>query len=728
LSPLGARGYSVIPVPRAVELGPADFEITEAWGVEGHAGVAQEVTRELQERFGIRLNSSGAARVVLNVKPDSVTPGEALQRDRGEILRQCYRLELAPRRITITANAEPGLFYGAATLLQLVTLRRGRFWLPEGSITDWPDLGLRNIYWDDAHHLDRPETLRQAIRQAAYFKINGFTLKLEGHFQYSSAPAIVEPHALSPAEYRDLTAYAARYHVQLIPFLDAPAHIAFILKHPEYASLRAFPNSNYELCVVNPAAVKLMKAMFHELLDANPGVQYVYLSTDEPYYVGLADNPRCREKAAAEAKGSVGKLLASFVSEIADDLHARGRTVIFWGEFPLKVTDLSSLPRHIVNGEVNGPETDRAYRELGIRQMIYTSTQGEERLFPEYVALPRSRRLHARQGAERVRDGFRKIAGDTARTNSDLIGATVAGWGDSGLHAETFWLGYATIPSAAWNPNANTDELTASFYPLFYGPGVEGMSQVYQLLSYQAQAWWDLWEQTESTARKPIFGYSAGIYDPPKPARDQTLPLPPAPGADLTIRSTWLRDNAQRLDLADRAIEENDLLLGLLGGNLRRATANRYNVEVLLSIAGLTREGFVMLRDIARMLRVLERTRTSDDDDDDVLAAADQALNIAREIRDRRNRVYQQAVATWNRSQFPRVMEANGRRFRHDHDDVKDHLGDRTPDMSYLVLRELQLPFGEWVEQIRAARNSYAASHAKPLRQDKLDWRDLEGK
>ena len=55
---------------------------------------------------------------------------------------------------------------------------------------------------------------------------------------------------------------------------------------------------------------------------------------------------------------------------------------------------------------------------------------------------------------------------------------------------------------------------------------------------------------------------------------------------------------------------------------------------------------------------------------------------------------------------MPRVAEANGRRFLHELDDVKDHLPDRTVDMTYLVYRELLLPFGDWVEQVRAARQS----------------------
>jgi hexosaminidase len=58
-------------------------------------------------------------------------------------------------------------------------------------------------------------------------------------------------------------------------------------------------------------------------------------------------------------------------------------------------------------------------------------------------------------------------------------------------------------------------------------------------------------------------------------------------------------------------------------------------------------------------------------------------------------------------------------------DDVKDHLPDRTVDMTYLIHRELLLPFGEWVEQVRSVRNQYAKSHALPLRNERFDWKDL---
>ena len=534
---------------------------------------------------------------------------------------------------------------------------------------------------------------------------------------------------MTPAEYQELTDYGLRYHVQLIPYLDAPAHIAFILKHPEYAKYREYPHSNYEMCVVNPEAVKFISGMFQDLVDANRGGKFVYLSTDEAYYVGKAESPECNEKAAAQQKGTVGKLLAEFVRQVAAPLHEQGRTVIFWGEFPLVPSDIASLPPYLVNGEVYGPGFDPLYRKHGIRQMIYTSTQGETRLFPDYFPLANSRRLHpARSQGERIADGIRTISNNSARTNSDLIGAVVAGWADAGLHPEAFWLGYAAITAAAWHPGSpSVHESAATFYRLFYGDTAVNMDRVYQLMSQQAQFWTDSWETVRSDARKGIWGSSNRIYNPRRPARDQTLTLPEAPGADLRFDSHWTRENARRLQLASDFVSENDELLALLAENMRKVERNRYNLEVFTSVAELYRQNLSMLDDIGRMCAMLTNASKAagDSNPDEAIEAVDRALALAREIRQQRNAVLQNATATWYKSWFPRVAEANGRKFLHELDDVKDHVPDRTVDMRYLVYRELQLPFGKWVEAIRSARNAYAAAHQLPLDEKAFDWSDI---
>src|SRR5256712_8931388 len=405
VSSLYARGYTVLPAPQKVELGEHDFRFDHDWRLQLGPGVprndiaVESLNGELQSRHHLTLtrsegSSAPAGTLRLAVIPHSITIGNATDRDKSAISEQAYKITLARDAVSITANTLTGLFYGAQTFIQLLKPQTGSLWLPEGEIVDWPDLELRVIYWDDAHHLEHLDVLKGVLRQAAFFKINGFAIKLEGHFQYKSAAPIVEPYALTPAELQELTDEALRYHIQLIPYLDGPAHDAFILKHPEYAGLREFPESNYEFCATNPDTYKLLFGMYQDLLDANRGSKYFVLSTDEPYYAGLANNPQCDEATRARELGSVGKVLAEFVTKTANYLHDRGRTVIFWGEYPLVPEDIPSLPSHLVNGEVCGPKFDPVFRARGIRQMVYTSTEGSEKVFPNYYILPSARRLH----------------------------------------------------------------------------------------------------------------------------------------------------------------------------------------------------------------------------------------------------------------------------------------------------------------------------------------------
>jgi hypothetical protein len=118
------------------------------------------------------------------------------------------------------------------------------------------------------------------------------TRKLEGHFQYKGAKAIVEPYALNTSEYQELTDYANAHYIQLVPYLDAPGHVSFVLKHPEYAALRAYPNVNYEFSITYPGTYSLLTEMFGDLMDANQGGKYILFSTDEAYYAGKSDNEK----------------------------------------------------------------------------------------------------------------------------------------------------------------------------------------------------------------------------------------------------------------------------------------------------------------------------------------------------------------------------------------------------------------------------------------------------
>lgn len=736
VSPLFARGYTVLPEPQEVSLGTADASFDGSWRIVADSGVTaddpavESLRDELMSRYHLKLTgAAGSSTLSLSIKPGSVAVGKAIDQDKSSLAEQAYRITMRAASIQIEANAETGLFYGVETLIQILRPDNGTLLYPEGSIHDWPDLEARHIFWDDNHHLEKTEELKRILRQAAFYKINGVVIKLNGHFAYASAPAVVDPYALSPAELQEITDYGLRYHVQLIPYLDAPAHLAFVLKHPEYAKLREFPDSNYEICATNPDSFKLLESMYKDLLDANKGVDTFYLSTDEPYYLGLAKNAQCNEKDEAAKLGSPGQLFAQFVKETGGYLHDHGRKVVFWGEYPMKPADISAFPSYLINGEVYGTDFDRGFREHGIHQMIYTSTEGEEKLFPLYDILPPSQRLHPDYSSiPRVEDLYNKISYDASRQNASLIGSVDAGWADEGVHPETFWLGYIASGAVAWRPaSPGTEELASSFYALFYGSHVADMQRVYGLMSHQAQTWTDTWDTVKSTARKPIWGSSYAIYNPRRPADDQSLPLPPAPAADLTYQSSWSARNAKRIDLAARAVPDNRELDGLLHQDILKATDNRYNLEVFLTIDELCRQNLAMIEGIHQMdagLASASGLRTAKPRA--ALARVDQALDLATSIWQQRNRAYHNLQTVWEERWLPRVEKANGRTFLHELDDVKDHLPDRTSDLTYVTYRENILPFGEWVDKILKARNSFAQAHHLPLRKSVVNWSSFE--
>jgi hypothetical protein len=719
----------LLPVPQQVSLRATTFLLDNSWSLapQNNKAFTPAITslkEGLQERkILLRNNNTPASHVIkLVVKDGAVQVGNTTDTNHAALEKQAYHLTLTPTTITITANDPQGLYYGVQTFLQLIKSQAGKVWLPEGEIIDWPDLDVRMIYWDDAHHLEKMDALKRIIRQCAYYKINAFSIKLEGHFQFKSAPAIVEPYALSPGEYQQLTDYAKEHYVELVPYLDAPAHVSFILKHPEYANLRLFPNNNYEFSVTNPGTEKLLKGMFADLLNANKGAHYVLLSTDEAYYTGKGGD----EIEAAKAWGGNGQLLAQFIKRIADELHKQGRRVLFWGEYPLTANDIDSLPSYLVNGEYSN-EVAARFKRHGIRQFIYTATQGEEPVFPNYYT-SRTKSTVMEDGErspDRVPAMLKEITSAVNEKLSDFMGVIIAGWSDAGLHPETFWLGYAIGASAGWNRQQVTaDELTSHFYKSFYGPQAYEMDSIYRLLSSQAEFFDKSWDWIDSKWRKPILGNSYGIFDTPRAAKDQTLLLLPVPNEnDLSLKYDWDTANNQRITMAEQFLKENNVLQRLLTINSKRIKYQHYNLEVVKSKADLCRQNLEMLlalKDINDYLKAAATYASSDAAK--AVNNLDSALSVAADVKKQRDAMFASVEKVWFKDWQPLVPVANDRRFLHELDDIKDHEPGRTIDLSYLIYRQIHYPLDKWTTAVTSSRNAYAAKHNLQLRREVLQW------
>ena len=176
---LRSSGYTIFPTPQQVNLEKESIVIDESWQIMPEESTPPKITNELikraQELHDLDFSGSGTGQIVLKITQDLVADISD-----PELSRQSYRITIIQDRVIIEGNKKDGLFYGIQSFLQL--LRRipdGRFKLPVGTITDWPDLELRVIHWDTKHHRDKMETLKRYIDWSAYLKINAIAFEIE---------------------------------------------------------------------------------------------------------------------------------------------------------------------------------------------------------------------------------------------------------------------------------------------------------------------------------------------------------------------------------------------------------------------------------------------------------------------------------------------------------------------------------------------------------------------
>jgi hypothetical protein len=695
------RGYALLPVPRAVEMGDGAVDIARLAREPTLSGLepGDIAVRTLCDTLAARRDAVEGAGVPVEL---IFAPG-AVDTDTGDGRHeQAYRIEITPHKVMLAGNGRPGLLYAVQTLCQLADHPSGA--LPLCAIVDWPEYEIRCIHWDTKHHQDRMCTLKRFLDQAAALKINAVLFELEDKFEYPSHPAIGAPGAFTTAELQELTDYALERHIQLIPDVQAPAHLCYVLKHDEFAHLRC-DGSNYQICMDKPEARKLLFDMYDDVCAATEGAQYFHVSTDEVYYAGICEtalkpyNPENRSLTWVD-----------YVKAAHAHLSERGRKVIIWLEYPFLPEHTELLPPDLLNG-IGGNDERLAVEEdrRGIRQFQYVSMQGSERLFPNYFSWTDG---DGQVKLGRIHDAIGAISTGQERLHN-AIGTISAAWDDSGLHNEAFWLGWAMTGQAAWCPGTSAEEAVASFMDVFYGRGAIGMAEVYRGLQSGARFHEQALESFPSTVRPaPRYGYSGGKQ--PIPNVDKTLLPPGLPDTeDLSFEPVFSERYAQAIAKAGRQLQENDRLLSRLQENLVCAERNTYSIEVLLSIARYLRHFIELILALASAEGLLVAASGAAAEGDPrraikhALAARDRAKESIADLY----ATYDSLKTTWEESRYEKGRSVGGRTFLHVMDDVKDHVADRRPDLTYLLEAEELIGLPNWVQALENAIGAYAAKH-----------------
>ena len=215
-----------------------------------------------------------------------------------ELPAEGYELVVAAEGVRIAGGDRAGVFYGIQTLRQLLEgarkMRRNE--LAALRIVDAPEFHWRSCMLDSARHFQSAAQVREVIDALARYKFNRFHWHLVDHFswrigfrRHAEMLESFPGHARSsgyytPEEIREILAYAAERHIEVIPELEMPGHSSGVFAiHPELACPDGLPIdlTRGEYCIGNPASRRFLGEIIDETMEIFSGIRCLHLGGDE---------------------------------------------------------------------------------------------------------------------------------------------------------------------------------------------------------------------------------------------------------------------------------------------------------------------------------------------------------------------------------------------------------------------------------------------------------------
>ena len=247
-----------------------------------------------------------------------------------EMKPEGYVITSAPGSLIVVGATAQGLFYGVQTVKQLIEGEGAAATLHTADIRDWPAMRYRGISDDFARGpLPTVEFQKKQIRIMAAYKLNIYSLYFQHAMEYKAIPLMGPPGGgtFTQAQARELVAYAARYHITVIPEQESFGHLHYLLDWEQYSPLAETPHGDV-LAPGQPSALQLTHQMFAEMAGIYPG-PFLHIGADE-----TSDLGRGRTKAQVDARGA-GAVYLDYLQQIVTDLEPLKRKLLFWGDIAM---------------------------------------------------------------------------------------------------------------------------------------------------------------------------------------------------------------------------------------------------------------------------------------------------------------------------------------------------------------------------------------------------------
>lgn len=358
----------LIPKPTKTIINNGEFTITKNTSVVAQGAAKVEAAKFIaatENAMGFKLQlveSEVSKNAIVFELSDTLT----------SVNQEGYKLDVSANGITVKALKSAGLFYGTQTIRQLLPeaifsekLVEGVSWtVPNVSITDAPRFGWRGYMLDVSRNFFDADHVKRLIDRMAVHKLNLFHWHLtddEGwRVEIKSYPKLTEigawrgkDEALEPSrgsgdaryggfytqeEIKEIVAYAAERHIQIMPEIDVPGHArAIVVAYPE---LLPDGNSNSKSVqgiannVLSPVKEKtytMLDTIFGELKELFP-FEYIHIGGDEVNTSAWMNSPSCL-KFMRENNIKSGRELQNHFNKRMEVIIAKhGKKIIGWNE------------------------------------------------------------------------------------------------------------------------------------------------------------------------------------------------------------------------------------------------------------------------------------------------------------------------------------------------------------------------------------------------------------
>lgn len=358
----------LVPLPASlqVETSLPALSVNKKWKIvatEALANEKQQATRVLNERLP-KLKTPKL------VETATLTLAIDLSLDDDE----AYTLCVSDKTVEIKGKTPAAVFYGLMTFDQLL---RGDGTskccekIPQLSITDKPRTHIRELMLDPCRTFIPFEDLKAFVPEMARYKYNTIHLHLTDdqawRIEIKKYPELTAKASsrvgmddmqvpisgfYTQAQMREFVAYAAKYHIQVVPEIEMPGH--------EVAAIHVFPQltcgakqvpirttcgvSNELLCPGSEFTYTFLGNVFKELADIFPS-PYIHLGGDEAGNPALNCWTNCPNCQALKKKLGITttdrsenwRLQEYMFNRMIDTLRTKyDKTPMFWYETDFK--------------------------------------------------------------------------------------------------------------------------------------------------------------------------------------------------------------------------------------------------------------------------------------------------------------------------------------------------------------------------------------------------------